>query len=347
MMYYIFTLKFLTPVHFGDTANGGTLDKIAMACSADTLFAALCNEAAMQGEVAVQQFSDKVAQGRIVLSSLMPYFCDKEHNEDMHFYLPKPLLPAEATPNAARSFQEVKQLATQLKKQKKSAFVRASQMKLLLASMANGKKAELDAEEFAVPFISGKVNLREDKSQPYYVGSYVFADNAGLYLICGAENAEDIDLLTQLLESLGYSGIGGKRSSGYGKFELADDKLEVDEEFYSYDDDKAIAAMLHNSVSDKQLLIAPLLPVSADIDIIKKAGAYKLLKRSGFISSPDMQKNIKRDSIYMLAEGSCFTKRLQGQLLEQRVDGLAHKIYRDGVGMFLGLSGDEDAARNW
>lgn len=30
MMYYIFTLKFLTPVHFGDTANGGGLDKFSI-----------------------------------------------------------------------------------------------------------------------------------------------------------------------------------------------------------------------------------------------------------------------------------------------------------------------------
>ena len=51
MMYYIFTLKFLTPVHFGDTANGGSLDKFSLQCSADTLLAALCNEAANKGYV--------------------------------------------------------------------------------------------------------------------------------------------------------------------------------------------------------------------------------------------------------------------------------------------------------
>lgn len=48
MQYHIFLLKFLTPVHFGNTANGGALDKVAINCSADTLFAALCNEAAAQ-----------------------------------------------------------------------------------------------------------------------------------------------------------------------------------------------------------------------------------------------------------------------------------------------------------
>lgn len=73
MMYYIFTLKFLTPVHFGDTANGGGLDKFSIQCSADTLFAALCNEAANKGSDAVEKLVKKTAEGKIVFSSLFPY----------------------------------------------------------------------------------------------------------------------------------------------------------------------------------------------------------------------------------------------------------------------------------
>ena len=118
MAYYIFTLKFLTPVHFGDAANGGFLDKIAMSCSADTLFAALCNEAALQGEAVVQQFVEKVSEKKIAFSSLMPYF--RTEDEDIHFYLPKPLLTDEVNKQSAKSFQEMKQLATKLKKQKRS-----------------------------------------------------------------------------------------------------------------------------------------------------------------------------------------------------------------------------------
>lgn len=39
----------------------------------------------------------------------------------------------------------------------------------------------------------------------------------------------------------------------------------------------------------------------------------------------------------MLQEGSCFPERLRGQMLQQTVDGLAHDVYRDGIGMFVGL----------
>lgn len=343
MMYYIFTLKFLTPVHFGDTANGGFLDKIAMSCGVDTLFAALCQEAALQGQEAVEKLIAKVEQREIVLSSLMPYFCDEQNNEDMHFYLPKPMLISEAKTQVPKSFSEVKSLATQLKKQKQTGFVRASQIKKLVQCCKHGVTAELDCESFVAPYVSGRVALREDKPNPYYVGSYVFADNAGLYFVCGVQKDEDIDFVEDLLVNLGYSGIGGKRSSGYGKFELADDRLEVNEEFYSYDDDEALAKMLHDEDSALQMCIAPVCPVADDIAEVKK-GTYKLIKRGGFIASPELAENIKRDSVYLLAEGSCFAKRLHGQMLMQRLDGVDHGIYRNGLGLFVGLRGEEDAA---
>lgn len=347
MMYYIFTLKFLTPVHFGDTANGGFLDKIAMSCGADTLFAALCQEAALQGEMAVEQFITKVSQRKIVLSSLMPYFCDTQNNEDMHFYLPKPLLTSSMRTQEPKSFSEVKRMAAQFKKQKKTAFVRASQIEAFVHSSRQGEAIETECENFAVPYISGKVNLRGEEPLPYYVGSYVFAANAGLYFICGAENDEDIDAVENLLVSLGYSGIGGKRSSGYGKFEL--DKSELDESFSYYfrdkGDDQELAKMLHDEDSTLQMCIAPVCPIEDDIAEVKK-GTYKLIKRGGFIAAPELTENIKRDSVYMIANGSCFAKRLHGQMLEQRFAGVEHGIYRNGLGLFVGLRGEKDAAGN-
>lgn len=343
MAYYIFTLKFLTPVHFGDAANGGFLDKIAMSCSADTLFAALCNEAALQGEAVVQQFVEKVSEKKIAFSSLMPYFrvLDKEKKKetDIHFYLPKPLLTDEVNKQSAKSFQEMKQLATKLKKQKKTSFIRASQIKQLLQSRKNGVAPELQVDEFAVPFVSGRVNLRDEKPQPYYVGSYVFADNAGLYLLCSVEDDADVDFVENLLISLGASGIGGKRSSGYGKFALADVSCKLSSDGGKSDDNSAIALMLFAADSSLQMCVAPLCPQQEDV-LSVKAGAYRLVKRGGFISSPELGENVKRDSIYMLAEGSCFSKRLEGRMLEQSIAGLSHRVYRNGLGMFLGLRDD-------
>ena len=330
MMYYIFTLKFLTPVHFGDTANGGSLDKFSLQCSADTLFAALCNEAANKGSDAVETLVKKTAESKIVFSSLFPYW--RTVDDDLYFYLPKPLLKLEQEEQqSAKSFEEIKQLATKLKKQKKSTYIRASQINSLLES--GGSDRQFAVPEFAAPLVAGRVALREEKPLPYYVGSYVFSKHSGLYFILGVEHEEEFTFIKDLLLSLGYSGIGGKRSSGYGKFELADNDLML------YDDGTAIALMLYNEKSKYQMCLAPVCPRVDEIDVVKQ-GSYKLIKRGGFIASSAAKDNIKRNSIYMLQEGSCFPERLRGQMLQQTVDGLAHDVYRDGIGMFVGLKNE-------
>lgn len=330
MMYYIFTLKFLTPVHFGDTANGGGLDKFSLQCSADTLFAALCNEAANKGSDAVETLVKKTAEGKIVFSSLFPYW--RTADSDLYFYLPKPLLKLEQEEQqSTKSFEEIKQLATKLKKQKKSTYIRASQINSLLES--GGSDRQFAVPEFAAPLVAGRVALREEKPLPYYVGSYVFSKHSGLYFILGVEHEEEFTFIKDLVLSLGYSGIGGKRSSGYGKFELADNDLML------YDDGTAIALMLYNEKSKYQMCLAPVCPRVDEIDVVKQ-GSYKLIKRGGFIASSAAKDNIKRNSIYMLQEGSCFPERLRGQMLQQTVDGLAHDVYRDGIGMFVGLKNE-------
>lgn len=336
MMYYIFTLKFLTPVHFGDTANGGGLDKFSIQCSADTLFAALCNEAANKGSDAVETLVKKTAEGKIVFSSLFPYW--RTADSDLYFYLPKPLLKLEQEEQqSAKSFEEIKQLATKLKKQKKSTYIRASQINSLLES--GGSDRQFAVPEFAAPLVAGRVALREEKPLPYYVGSYVFSENSGLYFILGVEHEEEFTLIKELLFSLGYSGIGGKRSSGYGKFEQADEEWGLFDDGGVYDDDTAIALMLYNEKSKHQMCLAPVCPHADELAVVKQ-GSYKLIKRGGFIASSAAKDNIKRNSIYMLQEGSCFPERLRGQMLQQTVDGLAHDVCRDGIGMFVGLKNE-------
>lgn len=336
MMYYIFTLKFLTPVHFGDTANGGGLDKFSIQCSADTLFAALCNEAANKGSDAVEKLVKKTAEGKIVFSSLFPYW--RTADDDLYFYLPKPLLKLEQEEQqSAKSFEEIKQLATKLKKQKKSTYIRASQINSLLKY--GGSNGQFAVPEFAAPLVAGRVALREEKPLPYYVGSYVFSKHSGLYFILGVEHEEEFALIKELLFSLGYSGIGGKRSSGYGKFEQADEEWGLFDDGGVYDDDTAIALMLYNEKSKHQMCLAPVCPHADELAVVKQ-GSYKLIKRGGFITSSAAKDNIKRNSIYMLQEGSCFPERLRGQMLQQTVDGLAHDVYRDGIGMFVGLKNE-------
>ena len=55
---------------------------------------------------------------------------------------------------------------------------------------------------------------------PYFVGAYRFEANCGLYFLLGYEDAALEGEVHRLLKLLQYSGIGGKISSGFGKFRL-------------------------------------------------------------------------------------------------------------------------------
>jgi CRISPR-associated protein Csm4 len=60
---------------------------------------------------------------------------------------------------------------------------------------------------------------------PYHVAAWRFAAHCGLYLIVRYEKQEDLQLFTNLLQDLSWEGIGGKQSSGWGKFELRESSV--------------------------------------------------------------------------------------------------------------------------
>lgn len=83
MEYMVYRLRFFTGVHFGN----GSLGTSGISVPADTLFSALCLEAAaLYGPEGPGMLADAVREGKLRLSDLQPYLGDE-------LYLPKPLRP--------------------------------------------------------------------------------------------------------------------------------------------------------------------------------------------------------------------------------------------------------------
>ncbi len=334
MRYFVFRLNFFTPVHFGDTSTGGNLEKISLNYSADTLFSALCVEAAAQSRVLLEKLIQKVQAEKILFSSLFPYYQEGSGEEEL--YLPKPLCRVEEVADSdIKNYQEMKLAATQMKRMKKTTWVRASQIRPMLKAMRENAPYNIDLPEFAFKATGEKVNCRLEESLPYFVGSYFFAPQAGLYFVARLEEESDLSWLKELVKSLGYTGIGGKRSSGYGKYELYDESaisngpISVDEQ--------ALQVMLGAKDAALQMCIAPLMPLKEELKLVKE-GSYKLLRRSGFIDSTNLKETVKRRDVYMLSEGSCFSRRLKGQIVELSSTKVEHSVYRSGKGLFVGLN---------
>ncbi len=332
MKYYIYQLQFDSPVHFGQTELGGGLEQITLDYPSDTLFSAVCCEIARQGnEPFLQQFYEKAATGRILLSDLYPYVIDRDSKDECCFYVPKPVMPLYEEKNdgiQAVSYGEACTNSKYKKAMKKMAYVRASRLSAYIEA-AQKRTAFQDSVKFGEETLVERVNCRMDEPLPYYVGQYTFRRNAGLYGIIGTDDEQDTSRFRQILTLLGYSGIGGKRSSGYGKFHLYDDFIEMEEQGV-YKDDGELYRRLVDDKSEWQMAISMVLPGQADISTVKK-GWYRLRKRSGFIDGADA----KRDSLYMITSGSCFTERIAGTIAV--LNGGGHPVYRCGKGMYLGL----------
>ena len=331
MGYYLYQLAFDGPVHFGDTSMGGNLEQSGFTYTSDTLFSSICTELAQQGAAdLLDEFIALGQKGEILLSDLLPYQYGTQ--EDLELFLPAPYIYINNNRQQENlDYAKAKALSAQRKKAKKQLYYRASELYDYVEALKNGEtyiaKYQLQLGD---EFITEKVNCRGELPMPYFMKSGTFADNAGLYLVVKLPDAW-ADNMKEILTMLGLSGIGGKRSSGYGHFHLADNYIYLDERVYcsEFDDIAAMNELLQN-LYNWQMSISSILPREKELELVK-SGSYQLKKSSGFASG------IKRDSVYMLSAGSCFTEKLQGSMVDLATLN-EHSVWRYGKGLFVGLN---------
>ena len=150
------------------------------------------------------------------------------------------------------------------------------------------------------------------------------------------EEETQMELIKNVLESLQYTGIGGKRSIGYGSFNI-DSITSLDKS--QYYDEKVLYDLMENSDDSKYFMLISLLSPEEDeieeFDLEKIY--YSLIKRGGFIySSGYSENNQKKNDIYMLEEGSTFNKKYLGGIKNLAENG-KHPVYRYGIGMYIGI----------
>ena len=92
--------------------------------------------------------------------------------------------------------------------------------------------------------------------------------------------------LVKAVELLGLGGIGGRRSSGFGKFVLKSAPQLLSEDCGG--DAGMLKVLLENKTSSLQMSLSVLCPVQEQIATVKK-GAFSLLKRSGFVYNQNSQ----------------------------------------------------------
>lgn len=281
--------------HFGD----GYLNTSVGHFEASRLFSALCLEALKND--CLDEFIKEASEEDFVLSDAFPYVDEP--------YLPKPV----SYPRSKRfSFDNFQHYENYQKTANSLYAVPLSEF----SDFINGKA---DVELLAAKQAAFAVTTEATKKgqDPYEVAVTSFSGD--LYVI-----AKRSELLKKLMLSLQFSGLGGKRSAGYGGFRLSIIDLPTEMK-------KQIST---NSYGDHNLLLTSSLPQNFELEQAMAYAAYEIKKDSGFAYSETEQELLRKQDLYKFAAGSVFKNTFKGSIVDVRPSNFAHPVYNFAKGLF-------------
>ena len=300
MTYKMYIMNFHT-AHFG----AGTLDSSKMTFAADRLFSALVLEAKKMGKM--EEFVSIAGQDDFVLTDAFPYQSGP--------FLPKPIgFPKFEQPDLTTDVKEVRR---QAKMAKKLQFIPLDKFD----SYVNGTLFK-DADHAVTNIVT--------KNQPHVDGNLFqvstvrFRDESCLYVI-----AKESELLNELMTSLQYTGIGGKRSSGYGQFDLT--ILDLPDSFKN---------RLTKAHQGPVMTLTTSLPVEKELEYAMETGSYLLSKSSGFAFSTETKENFRKQDLYKFASGSTFSETYTGQIVDVRPLDFPHEVLNYAKPLFFKMEGE-------
>lgn len=307
MRFKIYKLHFKGAVHFGE----GGLITSADTLMADTLFGALCSEAAIQGDGSLEKLVDHAEAGDLLISDGLPYI-------GQELYVPKPVVEVQGREEGDSKIKKALKKLRYIPSDKMDSYLRGE--------MDITAEASRFHEGFSASDMIEKVTVPEDEvTRPYAVAVKRYKEGSGLYLCVGHNNEEVRGLFEMLLEQLSYSGIGGERSSGYGRFE------------WTLAEDEDLSSRLIKTDAEKYMSLSVCLPNDGELDEVVKEASYMTVRRGGWVSSVTYADTLrKKKDIYMLAAGSVFDKRFDGGIYDVS-DGGRHLVYRYGKPMLMAI----------
>lgn len=313
MAYSLYKLKFSTGLHIGKHVGGPSLDDGSMTIHSDTLFSALCCEG-LKGN-RIKQLYDCFESDRLTISDALPFY-------KYELFLPKPIL-------FVRNRRQESSSALK-KKFKDIEYIPLSQFNDYVQGLS-GDMLDPDSldYEFGVMVVETRNAIKgHPQAMPYNVAYWRFNNNRGLYIIVKYEDKEALSIFEDTLYDLALSGIGGKQSSGLGKFTV--EKADVPD---------LLLSLLNNEKADYQMLLGIALPQDSELDKVLDDGWYRVVRRGGFIRSETYsQTPMKKRTIFTLAPGSCLRGRFNGVILDLSYGRGDHPVWRCCKTLFAGVS---------
>jgi CRISPR-associated protein Csm4 len=278
------------------------------------VFSALCQEALRQGHKEFQMLLEAVREDRVRISDALPYIGDR-------LYVPKPMIDIET---AGQSDSIVKKAV------KKLEYLPIDGLQEYLSGhMDVVAEEKIFKSQFGHAEMVTKSAIGLEETTPYHIGTFTYCEGSGLYLIIGYETEADFDLISDLFEGLTYAGLGGKLSSGLGKFDITIQLVPNELK------ERLVAG---NQKEGSLMSLSVALPTEKELENVINGAAYKIIKRSGFVASESYAlENRKKKDLYVFAAGSVFNTSFIGAVYDVSEQG-NHPVYRYAKPMMMGVS---------
>lgn len=302
MKYKIFKLHFKTGVRSGV----GSLESNSVDILADVIFSALVNEASSMENGTLDTLLYGFKNRDLKLSDAFPFIGEE-------YFMPKPLKIF------SKKTGEDSGNSTEKKLFKKITHIPLSHWNEYLKEKSDPREIKELTDQIGSSGIDTRIKTGE-KNELYRLKYFRFDESSGLYFILGYTEEKYLSLIQEVLKSLSFSGIGGKKSSGLGKFTF--EMSELPEELEGKID-----------TEKSQMLLTTSMAAEKEIDSV--SGNYLLVRRGGFIySESSSMPTFRKRTMHFFKSGSIFRDRFDGEIF--RVDkGFSHPVYRYSVPMWL------------
>jgi CRISPR-associated protein Csm4 len=332
--------------HFGRQGIG--LEETSETLASDSLFAALVAQAALSmaevGNDGAPAWVRPFMHGEPPLrhSSLLPAIGELP-------LLPRPLLPlrlAETATVQAKQLKKLRYLSPALF----AAACRGEELPATIIALQQGKVwlTEEEAHRLPTPWrpaanesdeawrkrlkvtplwqIEATPHVALDRlsaaSAYYEVGRVVFASAVGLHVLVTFHDPAAQPDFERLLTLLGESGLGGKRTYGYGVFAWQRSTLTID----------------FPTPHRRAVLLSRYLPTPAELELVRHPqSTYQLVNVGGWFLAANGV-TYRRQTVMMVSEGSVLAinngQLPRGHIIDVRPDNtVAHPIYRSGIAL--------------
>lgn len=291
--------------HFGD----GSLEQSLPTVPAERIFSALFIEALKYNQS--EELLNIASSPNFQMSDTMLY-------QD-GLFLPKPIGFPEVDNNNGEYFREDEKTIKKIDFINENDFDAFVQGKYGKLNQLNEKQRSLYSNETHT-----KVSIFEDPDaeggDPYRIGTTRYKDSSLVFI------ATKNKLIENLMDSLQYSGIGGKRTSGLGRFQL-----EIEEPT------STIKERLTIDAESKVMLLTSAIPKDVELEKALIGAKYAIAKSSGFAYSDKVRENYRKHDLYKFKAGSTFEGTFTGDIVDVGPFDFEHSVLNYSKPLFLKL----------